>query len=86
MAKIISVKDNRKIEVPDGERIQEACENLGVPFCCTNGICGTCMIDVVKGKNNLSELTEEEHDLGRDKEHRLACQCKIKTGEIEIEF
>jgi len=43
-------------------------------------------LHVVEGKENLSELTEEEKDLGRDKEHRLACQCKIKEGEVKIGF
>jgi len=86
MAKITNVKTNESLEVEDNGKIQEASEKLGVPFQCTNGICGTCMIDVVEGKENLSELTEEEKDLGRDKEHRLACQCKIKEGEVKIGF
>ena len=86
MAKIINSKTGEEKEIPDGEKIQEVCEELGVPFSCTNGICGTCMVDIVKGEENLSELTEEEEDLGRDKKHRLACQCKIKSGEVTINF
>ena len=86
MAKIINSKTNEEIYVNDGKSIQEACEELGVPFQCTNGICGTCMIDIISGQENLSELTEEEHDLERDKKHRLACQCKIKSGEVKFDF
>lgn len=86
MPKIISAKDNREVELQDGERIQEACEELGIPFQCTNGICGTCMIDIVEGEENLSDLTEEENDLERDRTHRLACQCKIKSGNVKVDF
>ena len=85
MAKIIFNKTGESKEIPDGSEIQEACDELGVPFQCTDGICGTCMIDILKGEENLSELTEEENDLGRDKEHRLACQCKIKSGEVKFD-
>lgn len=86
MAKIINNKTGAEIEVSDGERIGDACEKLGVPFGCQNGLCGTCMIDIVSGEDNLSELTEEEKILERDKKHRLACQCRIKKGEVKIEF
>jgi|TARA_Y100000310_G_scaffold344468_1_gene457396 ferredoxin len=86
MAKIISAKNNEEESLKDGEAIWDSCEKLGVPFNCDNGICGTCMIDIVKGENNLLELTEEEKDLGRDKKHRLACQAKIKNGEVKIDY
>ena len=86
MAKIINTKTQEEIEIKDTGSITEACEKVGVPLSCNNGICGTCMIDIVSGQDNLSELTEEEKDLGRDKKHRLACQCKIKQGNVEIDF
>ncbi len=86
MAKIIFSDDKREIEVKDGEPIKDACENLGVPFSCSEGICGTCMVDVLEGQENLSELTQEEKDMGRDKNHRLACQCRIKSGMVKIKY
>ena len=86
MAKVTDVKTGKSEEVKNGDDIREACEKLGVPFGCEEGICGTCMIDVVEGENNLSELTEQEKDLMRDKKHRLACQCKIKKGEVKFEM
>ncbi len=86
MAKIIFSDDGKKVEIKNGEQIKDACEKLGVPFSCTQGICGTCMIDVVEGQENLSELTQEEKDMGRDKAHRLACQCKIKSGVVKIKY
>ena len=86
MAKIISSRTGEEKEIKDGENIKDACEDMGVPFQCTDGICGTCMIDVVEGEENLSELTEQENDLERDREHRLACQCRIKKGIVKIDF
>lgn len=85
MAKIISAKTGKEVEVGDGEKIQKACEELDVLFGCENGLCGTCMIYVVEGEENLSELTEAEIDLERDKKHRLACQCNIKKGVVKID-
>lgn len=75
-------------ELPDGERIAEACEEAGVPFACTEGVCGTCVIEVVSGGENLTEPTQEELDfLGEDTcGERLACQCRIKQGKVSITF
>ena len=78
--------DDDEIEIKDGEAIKDAAEQLGVPFSCTEGTCGTCMIDVVEGEENLSNLTQEEEYMDRDKKHRLACQCKIKEGIVKIKF
>lgn len=79
-------EDDSEIEVQDGELIKDAAEQLGVPFSCRNGLCGTCMIDIEDGEENLSELTPEEIDMGRDRTHRLACQCKIKQGIVRIKI
>jgi ferredoxin len=86
MAKITSKKSGRAVQIKDGSEIREACENLGVRFGCSNGLCGTCMIDVVEGEENLSGLTDAEKHLRRDRKNRLACQCKIREGEVEIDF
>ncbi len=86
MAKLTNVKTGKSEEIKEGEPIRETIERLGVPFGCEEGICGTCMIEVMEGEDNLSELTEAEKDLMRDKKHRLACQCKIKSGEVKFEM
>ncbi len=86
MAKIIHAKTKIEKDVPNGEKIKNAVEEMGVLFGCEDGICGTCMIEVVKGEKNLSELTQAEKDLERDEKHRLACQCRIKKGEVAIDF
>lgn len=60
-----------------------------IPYACENGICGTCIVKVVKGAENLSEMEEQEKmtlsALGVDDgEHRLACQCQV-NGDANIE-
>lgn len=78
--------ENKTIEIPDGSSIKETCKELGVPFSCQNGTCGTCIVEIIKGKENLSPMNEKEKLLGLDETHRLSCQCKIKSGEIIIDF
>ena len=78
--------DDTEIEVNDGEKIQEACEQLGVPFGCSQGICGTCLIEIEEGGENLSEQTPSEEDMGMDETHRLACQCRIKSGTVKVKY
>ena len=83
MAKIIIGGEER--EVKDGEPIKEACKELGVPFGCESGVCGTCRVKVEAGPENLSEKTEAEMDMDMlDDNERLACQCKIKGGEVKL--
>lgn len=88
MAKIIFTHNNDESELPDGSPIAEACEEAGVPFACTEGVCGTCVIEIKEGHENLSEQTQEEKDfLGEGTCHeRLACQCRIKQGNVKVAF
>lgn len=86
MAKLV-FEDGETIEVADGAEIQEACEEAGIPFACTEGVCGTCVIEVDEGMENLSPFTEAEEDfLGELDNERLACQCKINSGTAKIKF
>lgn len=82
---VVKTNDNH-IELTDGEPIRDACEELGVLFGCRSGLCGTCMINIVDGEENLAGLTEEEVALDRDRKHRLACQARIMHGTVTIKF
>ena len=82
-----SIKVNEHITiVEDNESLIQTCKNLGVPFACTSGVCGTCQVKVKKGHDNLTPLSEMEQELGMDEHRRLACQCRIKQGSVELEF
>ncbi len=82
MAKLIIEGD--EYELVDGASIQEVCEEWGIPFGCTEGICGTCRIEVEEGVDNLTGLSQEEEDMGMKPNDRLACQCKIKKGLVKV--
>lgn len=88
MAKLIFENTGEEVDLEDGHEIAESCEDAGVPFACTEGVCGTCLIQVTDGIENLSPYTEAEQDfLGEEMlDERLACQCTLKTGSVKITF
>ena len=87
MGKIIVENTGDEIEVAQGDRIQAACEEAGVPFACTEGVCGTCVIEVKSGMDHLSEYNQAEEDfLGPKGCERLACQCRLLKGDLRIKF
>ena len=86
MAEIISENTGETIKVADNAEIRPACENLGIPFGCSDGHCGTCLIEVLEGEENLNGLNEREKNMYLDKKNRLACQSKIKKGKVKIKW
>ena len=88
MAKLIFEHSDEELELEDDSPIAEVCEEAGVPFACTEGVCGTCVIEVKEGQENLSPQTQEEKDfLGEGTcDERLACQCRILKGNVKITF
>lgn len=84
MAKFII--DNTEHEIPDGQPLAEICEKSGVPFSCNSGVCGTCQVEILEGKENLCPLKQEELDLGMDDNNRLACQCSILKGIVRAKY
>jgi len=84
MAKLII--NDQEIEVNDGDKIVDAIEEAGVPIGCSNGVCGTCEIQVTEGMNFLSELNDEEKDLGMEGNRRLGCQCTISGGTVKVTY
>lgn len=84
MAKLIL--NDEEIEVEDGAKIVDAIEEAGVPIGCSNGVCGTCEIEVIEGMENFSERNQEETDLGMTGNKRLGCQCTINSGTVKITY
>ncbi|MGYP001571330431 len=86
MAKIISDKGVKE-DVKDGDPIKQVCmEKLNVPFACEDGLCGTCVVEVLEGMQNLSEKNDKEKDMGLSDNQRLACQCQIKKGTVKLRY
>ena len=84
MAKLVLNGD--EMEVPENEKVVDQIEEAGVPIGCSNGVCGTCEVEVLEGMNNLSEPNEAETDLGMEGNKRLGCQCVIKSGDVKLTY
>jgi len=82
MATVRFEGDDRPIA--DGSKVFEACEALGMPFGCTDGVCGTCVCMAVQGAENLAPKNDEEEDMDLKENQRLACQCVINSGLVEF--
>ena len=91
MAKVRIRNDKVEFEVPDGEPLMPyAKKHSGMLFGCGKGECGTCVCSVSRGQENVNARTQKEEltlaRIGAYPSARLACQIKIKKGEVEIEY
>jgi ferredoxin len=91
MAKLICLKQNKIHHLRTGIELRAAYQiNLQLPFkfSCCQGNCGTCLIRVIKGMENLSPRTkQEEATLSAkqlDSSYRLACQCAF-LGDVTLD-
>ncbi|MGD2180793.1 2Fe-2S iron-sulfur cluster-binding protein [Lusitaniella coriacea] len=94
MANIKFVKEEKEIIAADGANLREkALENdidiytmMGkITNCGGYGQCGTCIVEIVEGEENLSERTDFEQRKLRKKpdSYRLACQTLV-NGPISV--
>ncbi len=90
MPKIKFTKDNLEFEVPAGTKLADIAEQKGASlnFSCKEGVCLTCLCNVISGMENLNPKTENENStleaFGAQPNQRLACQIVI-NGDCEIE-
>src|SRR5215211_7786283 len=89
MPKVTVLPGNVSAEVEPGELLLEAGEKAGVEMeaGCFNCSCGTCVVEIVSGMENLSEATPEELDVldawNKDSEkYRLTCCVKVEKGDV----
>jgi ferredoxin len=81
---------NVTVNVPAGTRVIEISEKVGsgITYGCREGDCGTCMMKVDQGWNNLSEPSVLENKILSDnfagKHNRLACQAQVLGGELKV--
>ncbi|MBL9128749.1 MAG: (2Fe-2S)-binding protein [Verrucomicrobiales bacterium] len=91
MAKVTVLPADVSAEVPAGTLLIEAGEAAGIDMeaGCFNCSCGTCVVEVVQGMENLEAPTSEELDVldqwNRDPEKfRLTCCVKVRDGDIVV--
>lgn len=78
-------------EVSEGVDLKTVTKDNGwsIAYGCEDGMCGTCIVKIAEGSENLSPMEEKEKNtlsvMGMDpNEYRLACQCKVQ-GDVTIE-
>lgn len=70
--------------------LMQICDDHSTPifFGCREAACGTCLIEISRGLENLSPVTSAERELldvlaPNNENARLACQCTV-NGNIGI--
>ena len=77
------------VNVPVGVRVIEISEKVGsgIVYGCREGDCGTCMMKVEKGWDNLSTPSVIEDKVLKDnlagRHYRLACQAQV-IGDVTV--
>jgi len=91
MPKITVLPANLSAEVEPGELLLKAGERTGAQmrFACGSCFCGTCVVEVVSGMDNLSAPTPAELDVlaqinKNPAQYRLACCTLLERGEVQI--
>lgn len=91
MSKITFKNTGETIETAQGTLLKDVARDKGWPiaFGCEDGVCGTCLVKIESGKENLNPMEEKEDQTlemmcMKDGEHRLACQCKV-NGDVTFE-
>ena len=84
MPKLTFIRSNQTFEVPVGTRFLEFCDDHpGLhDFGCQVGSCGTCVLTLTSGADQVNPVTSDESDtleMCTDvKDARLGCQLEIR--------
>lgn len=85
---VVSAEGDRSVEgdVPVGERLIDACDELGAPvlFSCRTASCGVCRVQVEEGAKSFTHPSADEVEVLEIFEaspgERLACQLVVAVG------
>ncbi|MGB3294080.1 MAG: 2Fe-2S iron-sulfur cluster-binding protein [Phormidesmis sp.] len=95
MVRIKFIKENKEIEASTGSNLRFKAQENNIDLytfmgkltqCGGYGQCGTCVVDIIEGAENLSPRTAVEEKMLRKRPSscRLACQTTIQ-GPISVE-
>jgi len=85
----VQIGDSIVVTEKVGTPLIDLCDNhrTPIPFSCREGACGTCLIEVLSGSENLSPLTEMEEivldEMTDAPNARLACQTTL-LGNVHV--
>jgi ferredoxin len=88
------VNENKELVVADGANLRQKALQNGIEIynwkgkltnCGGNGQCGTCIVEIVEGMENLSPRTDFEERRLKKKpaSYRLACQTLV-NGPVKV--
>ena len=94
MGNIKFVKENQEVIAADGANLRLKAMQNGIDIykfigkmtnCGGNGQCGTCIVEIVEGIENLSPRTDVENHKFKKKpdNYRLACQTLV-NGPVSV--
>lgn len=78
------------VTVPAGTRLIEVSEKIGagLTYGCREGECGTCMMKIVSGAENLAAPSVLEDQVLKENyagvANRLACQAQVLGGSVVV--
>jgi len=78
------------VTVPAGTRLIEVSEKIGagLTYGCREGECGTCMMKIVSGAENLAAPSVLEDQVLKENyagvANRLACQAQVLGGLVVV--
>ena len=82
--------DQKTVQAEASQPLTKICDEhpASILFGCRSVACGTCLIEVMSGMDNLSPIKDEERILldilvPDNPNLRLACQCVVQ-GDIRI--
>ncbi len=95
MARIKFIKENKEVEASIGSNLRFKAQENNIDIytfmgkltqCGGHGQCGTCVVDILEGTENLSPRTAVEEKMLRKRPSscRLACQTTIQ-GTVSVE-
>ncbi len=90
MPKVHIINDELTLDVAEGEKMIDVCQRhvTSILFGCRNATCGSCLVNVKEGSENISAMEDREKALLKtmfaEPRDRLACQCEIK-GDVTFE-
>ena len=87
----ISFEDDQlDVEVEPATKLTDVCDEhpVSLMFGCRDAMCGTCLMEVVTGGENVSSMQPNERELldALAADHpnaRLGCQCVV-LGDVRI--
>ena len=78
------------VTVPAGTRLIEVSEKVGagITYGCRGGECGTSMLEIVSGMENLATPSMLETKVLQEqmasRHNRLACQAQVLQGKVVV--